>query len=162
MSSGALPTDRRLLAALCLALALTLGVKVQAFQRGVARDQTSFAAERGIIFPWLERHGFRARAARASPFIEAQSGSCRLTLMAVDAKGYHRAMIARLDPRHAARYFLYRGAAYDFQPLWHSWIDHQRWARARDLGLHLPRHLVLGIVAVGCPELSWDELPPVA
>lgn len=157
-----MPGDRRVLLALGLVLALTLGAKVQAFQRGTARDQTSLEAERSVIFPWLERQGFRAEAQPGSPFIHARSGSCQVTMMAVDARGYHRDMVARLEPLEAPHYYLYRGNGYALQPLWRGWIDHQRWARGRDLGLRLPRHLMLGVVANGCPPPSWSTLPPVA
>lgn len=143
-------------------LALTIGLKISPFRNDAGPDQASVAMERRHIVSWLNDQGFRIEPAVDSGLAAATGlrGQCRLTIFAVDARGFQRELVKTMRPAGAALFFVHQGRQYSEQPVWLTSLHHHIWARARDFGVRLPRSLVFGVTGQACrsSSLRWDGL----
>lgn len=147
-------------------LTVTVGVKAAAIHNAFDRKQDYPPTERRLISSWLGRQHFRITPAAGDddPFIQASRGQCQLTILSVDAHGYHRETLRKMASEGAQALFVYKGEVYPEQPVWRTWLDHHLWARARDVGIRTPRFIVLGVVARACrvDGLPWKDVDRIS
>lgn len=143
-------------------LAMTLAWKIVTVERGFAVDQASVAAERQHILLWLHRHGFETSIPPDNGIatVAARRGECRMTLVSVDPRGFHRELLNTMRPPEAHLFFVYKGELYPRQPVMRTLIAQHLWARSRDLGIRVPRYIVLGVLTAGCTDerLPWSDV----
>jgi hypothetical protein len=147
---------------LAFMLAATLSWKVATVEQGFAIDQASVPIERQHIIDWLRRDRFSVEVPPDNGIatVSAHRNGCDMTIIAVDPRGFHRQLVATMRPARADLFFVYKGNIYPEQPVPITLLAHHFWARSRDLGIRLPRYLVLGVISTGCreQEISWAEL----
>lgn len=153
-----------LLAGLTLILAFMTAGKVAALQNSLEADQASTAIESAAVEAWLADNRFAIQTSASNGFavVHGRRSRCRLTIAVVDGRGFHRHLMRTMATPGERTYFVFKGGIYAEQPLLKTAVSHHLWARARDVGIRLPRELVLGVVSSNCPQsLPWQHVKAI-
>ncbi len=95
------------------------------------------------------------------PTIRAQSGSCRLQVVRLDANGSNQDLIGQLAKGTDRSFIVFRGQVYDQQPIFLTQINYIWSKRLREFGLvkHLePLIAVAANASCNAEKLPWHEL----
>jgi hypothetical protein len=144
-------------------LVATLGWKLAV--RGVGSAERSNRDEQAAVADFLTRHLFTVslmeRPAEGRPWLVANAGVCRLTVIKSQPMGSDRDLIRHQAAVSDQLFFVFRGKVYSDQPTWLTVTDFL-WARImRELGIDSQPSPIMAVIApAGCrsDKLPWEEL----
>jgi hypothetical protein len=154
----------RLKGLFALLLVLSIGMKIAVGNPSARGVVETTDATKGEVAAFLDRQGFRVGEDENPPefqYVPAAMGNCRLLVVLAAPEGWHRDIIRQLASEHDQVFFVFRGAVYQDQPIWLTWMNHYWRMLNHYAGRGLPTQPVLGIIASPACDLRdtpWREL----
>jgi hypothetical protein len=142
-----------------LLIPLSLAWKVEAVQPAPSNTMDRLAV-------FLKRHNYdvvvaEPLSASSVPLVRASAGPCRIQIVEASPDGWNRDLVRNFAKTNDQLFFVFRGTAYNEQPIWLTMTHHLLTRYLGKIGFssdEMPAVAVAATAPCNAQQLPWAEL----